>query len=62
MGKPIVNGFPLRRCSWIFDPIVSNALRRRMVRWLDTVCLPAKHRKPKSPPGSEYAPELKSVR
>jgi hypothetical protein len=62
MGKTIVNGFPLRRCSWIFDPIVSNALRRRMVRWLDAVCLPATGRKTKSLPGSEYAPELKSVR
>jgi hypothetical protein len=61
MDKAIVNGFPLRRCSWIFDPIVSNVLRRRMVRWLDAVCLPPKHRKLKSLPGSANAPELKSV-
>jgi hypothetical protein len=55
MGKTIVSGFPLRRCSWIFDPIVSIALRRRMIRWLDAVCLPTKRRKRNSPPGSEYA-------
>jgi hypothetical protein len=39
MGKAIVNGFPLRRCSWVFEPIVSNVQRRRMFRWLNAVCL-----------------------
>jgi len=39
VDKTIASGFPLRRCSWAFDPIVSEALGRRMIRWLDKVCL-----------------------
>jgi hypothetical protein len=39
MVTKIVGGFPLRRCSWAYDPIVSVALTHRMVRWLDSVCL-----------------------
>jgi hypothetical protein len=35
----IINGFPLRRCSWSYRPIVPTALTRRMIRWLDSVCL-----------------------
>jgi len=39
MVTEIMNGFPLRRCSWFFNPIVPNALSRKMIRWLDLVCL-----------------------
>jgi len=43
MGFPmlakIANGFPVRRCSWFFNPIVPGALSRKMIRWLDFVCL-----------------------
>lgn len=39
MVTKIVAGFPLRRCSWAYEPIVSVALTDRMVRWLDSVCL-----------------------
>jgi hypothetical protein len=35
----IEKGFPLRRCSWAFDPIVTDALGHGMIRWLDKVCL-----------------------
>jgi hypothetical protein len=35
----IMKGFPLRRCSWFVDPIVPDALSRKMIRWLDAVCL-----------------------
>jgi hypothetical protein len=35
----IMNGFPLRHCSWSFNPIVPAALSRKMIRWLDVVCL-----------------------
>jgi hypothetical protein len=38
MAKDIANGFPLRRCSWAYAPVVSAASTRRMVRWLDAVC------------------------
>ena len=38
MFKTIVNGFPLRRCSWVFNPIVTDVLNGKMVRWLDFVC------------------------
>jgi hypothetical protein len=39
MAGKIMNGFPLRRCSWFFNPIVSVVLSREMIRWLDVVCL-----------------------
>jgi hypothetical protein len=39
MPTKIMNGFPLRRCSWFFNPIVPDALARKMIRWLDLVCL-----------------------
>lgn len=39
MATKIVGGFPLRRCLWAYDPIVSLALTDRMIRWLDSVCL-----------------------
>jgi hypothetical protein len=39
MAKKIMDGFPLRRCSWSHRPLVSVALTRRMIRWLDSVCL-----------------------
>ena len=39
MLRIIMNGFPLRRCSWLFNPIVPVALSREMFRWLDLVCL-----------------------
>jgi hypothetical protein len=39
MVTKIVGGFPLRRCSWAYDLIVSVTLTHRMVRWLDSVCL-----------------------
>src|SRR5580704_12551739 len=29
VGKTIMNGFPLRRCSWVFDPIIPGILGRR---------------------------------
>jgi len=34
----MARGFPLRRCSWVFDPIMPAGQTRRMVRWLDSVC------------------------
>jgi hypothetical protein len=39
MPAKIMSGFPLRRCSWFFNPIVPDALSRKMIRWLDLVCL-----------------------
>lgn len=39
MSATIMAGFPLRRCSWFFNPIVSEALSRKMIRWLALVCL-----------------------
>jgi hypothetical protein len=39
MLAKIMSGFPLRRCSWSFSPIVPGALSRKMIRWLDLVCL-----------------------
>jgi hypothetical protein len=39
MAQKIMKGFPLRRCSWSFLPIVPKALTRRMIRWLDSVCV-----------------------
>ena len=39
MATKIINGFPLRRCSWSYSPIVSGTLSNRMLRWLDAVCL-----------------------
>ena len=39
MPTKIINGFPLRRCSWSYSPIVSGTLSNRMLRWLDAVCL-----------------------
>jgi len=39
MPDKIMTGFPLRRCSWPYRPIVTVALTRRMIRWLDSVCL-----------------------
>ena len=61
MGKAIINGFPLRRCSWVFDPIIPGILGRRMIHWLDAVCLAAKHRKLASLPNREHPQELKSL-
>lgn len=34
-----MGGFTVRRCSWLYEPIMSLALTDRMVRWLDLVCL-----------------------
>jgi hypothetical protein len=39
MAMKIRSGFPLRRCSWVYDPIVSVAQTHRMLRWLDVVCV-----------------------
>jgi hypothetical protein len=39
MLTKIINGFPLRYCSWLFNPIVPAALSCKMIRWLDVVCL-----------------------
>jgi hypothetical protein len=39
VARKIMNGFPLRRCSWPYKPIVSIAMTRQMIRWLDSVCL-----------------------
>ena len=39
MNTRIMGGFPLRRCSWLFNPIVPVALSHKMFRWLDLVCL-----------------------
>ena len=39
MLTKIMNGFPLRHCSWSFNPILPVALSRKMIRWLDLVCL-----------------------
>lgn len=39
MALKIKNGFPLRRCSWAYNPIVPIALSRKMIRWLDFVCV-----------------------
>jgi hypothetical protein len=39
MVAKIMGGFPLRRCSWSYRPIVPTELTRRMIRWLDAVCL-----------------------
>ena len=35
----ILIGFPLRRCSWSFLPIVAGRPTRSMLRWLDAVCV-----------------------
>jgi hypothetical protein len=39
MASKIVSGFPIRRCSWSYRPVVPSVLTRRMIRWLDSVCL-----------------------
>lgn len=39
MIAKIMNGFPIRRCSWSYKPVVSRTTTRRMIRWLDSVCL-----------------------
>jgi hypothetical protein len=39
MAMKIMSGFPLRRCSWFHAPMVPVAMTRRMIRWLDAVCL-----------------------
>ena len=39
MPAKIMKGFPLRRCSWFVPPIVPDVLSRKMIRWLDVVCL-----------------------
>jgi hypothetical protein len=39
MAARILIGFPLRRCSWPFRPIVSAQPTRSMIRWLDAVCV-----------------------
>ena len=38
MTHAITSGFPLRRCSWIYAPVVARPLTRSMIRWLDSVC------------------------
>ena len=38
MTREIMNGFPLRRCSWAYVPVAPLVATRRMIRWLDTVC------------------------
>jgi hypothetical protein len=45
MPAKIMNGFPLRLCSWSCTPIVHTALTRRLMRWLDLVCLKQTARK-----------------
>jgi len=39
MAAKVMSGFPIRRCSWSYKPIVPAALTRTMIRWLDFVCL-----------------------
>lgn len=39
MAAKVMSGFPIRRCSWSYKPIVPAALTRTMIRWLDSVCL-----------------------
>jgi hypothetical protein len=39
MEMKVSTGFPLRRCSWSYRPIVSATLTRRIIRWLDLVCV-----------------------
>jgi hypothetical protein len=39
MAAKIMSGFPIRRCAWSYKPVVPGALTRRMIRWLDSVCL-----------------------
>lgn len=39
MPDIIRTGFPLRRCSWSYAPIVSGDRTRAMIRWLDSVCI-----------------------
>jgi hypothetical protein len=39
MEMKVSTGFPLRRCSWSYSPIVSATLTRRIIRWLDLVCV-----------------------
>ncbi|HLW80869.1 MAG TPA: hypothetical protein VKS20_02390 [Candidatus Acidoferrales bacterium] len=39
MATKIMSGFPLRRCSWYYTPIVPILSTCRMMRWLDAVCL-----------------------
>jgi len=38
MDNKIMNGFPLRRCSWLYAPVAPASLIRVMIRWLDSVC------------------------
>ena len=38
MSEAIRSGFPLRRCSWSYAPIVSVERTRAMIRWLDSAC------------------------
>jgi hypothetical protein len=39
MATKIMSGFPMRRCSWSYRPIAPTVPTRRMIRWLDSVCL-----------------------
>ena len=39
MSDKVRIGFPLRRCSWFYAPIVSVVRTRAMIRWLDSVCV-----------------------
>jgi len=39
MDSKIMRGFPVRRCSWSCKPVVRAEQTRRMIRWLDLVCL-----------------------
>jgi len=39
MAARISIGFPLRRCSWSFRPIVPAELTRTLIQWLDSVCV-----------------------
>jgi hypothetical protein len=38
MVNKILNGFPLRRCSWLYAPVAPAPMTRMMIRWLDSVC------------------------
>jgi len=38
MVNKIINGFPLRRCSWLYAPVAPGPMTRKMIRWLDSVC------------------------
>ena len=39
MAKEIIISFPLRRCSWAYQPVVSAISTRRMLQSLEAVCV-----------------------